>query len=213
MAWPLSVLAVLSGPHSWAPSTLSAHVPALWSRLGLFGMASADFQPPPWEPVWLPGGRLGRTSGEPQPLAHPVAVAGGMACVLGLGGWSSGKVPSFLHPLPIAEPVPPTRVCCGVWRDGRGSRGGCHPPLPLLTVHAGLGRASRRRSLALVTATVSGRQNACSVFSRPVFRPAAPTRLAAGTWLQEEVLVPICVSGDFGALPPKAPRRVPPRDT
>lgn len=32
-------LTLLSWPHSWAPSSLPTHVPALWSRLGLFGMA------------------------------------------------------------------------------------------------------------------------------------------------------------------------------
>lgn len=41
-------LTLLSWPHSWATSALPTHVPALWSRLGLFGMASVGSQGGGW---------------------------------------------------------------------------------------------------------------------------------------------------------------------
>lgn len=95
--------------------------PALWSRLGLFGMASAGFQPPPWEPVWSAWGKVGEDHwGRCSPSAHILLLwLAGRACVLRLGGWGSRKVPSFLHPLPIAELVL-GRLRWGVWRNGRG---------------------------------------------------------------------------------------------
>lgn len=186
-------LTLLSWPHSWAQSALPTHVPALWSRLGLFGMASLGSQGGGWlsglgsEPVPVTAGRLGSTTGE---AAATVAGCGWPAS-WGLGGRGSRKA------LPLPSPhsrASPGRV---PWVHG-GATGRLPPP----TVHAGPGWRFRHWCQAL---PAGSRALLCVL--PPRGQVCSPHELALGMWLREEALVPVCVSGDFGALPLRGPRR------
>lgn len=86
-------------------------------------------------------------------------------------------------------------------RAGAGT-GGCHPPSPLPTAHAGLGQP-RHRSLALVTALLAGDRRELCVLPHG---PGCGDVDARGSSCPH-----LCLRGP-GALPPRAPRG-PPRDT
>ena len=155
--WPgLSDLTVLSRPHSWAPSALPTPMVlpsgAGWGCLEWPNLASS---PHPGSQSGLPEGRLGGTTGEAAAPLHTSCCCGWDDLHVEVGWVEQQEGPVLPSPSSYTRGSRRASLL-GFSRGGRG--GGAvrlHPPLPLLRVLAGLGRPSRRRSLALVTATAS----------------------------------------------------------
>lgn len=168
-----------------------------------------------WPQLASPGAGLvclGESWGGPlrglQPLrTHPVAVAGSARVLRRVGGAAGRSCPSVTLFLQLSGSQ---GVGAGVWRNGRGrqrrlpsslacAHSVCRPGLAPQASEPGTGHGQQMTERVL-----------CAL--SPGVQAAAHTGLAVGTWLQEEVLVPIRVAGDFGAFPPKASQRVLPWD-